>query len=157
MTNIAQSHKDLGIVSTKLSNDQRTSEMVGIARKYFDTNPFSQVCFFSSFCDIISHNNIPVLHLSQAKFFYGNLLITEIKDLDLCISFPNIYKILFFASNIPWESESRSYKDWESIFYQSNVQIIAKNQKIYDIFSICYKEPLTIIERLDHEKIQECL
>lgn len=149
--------KDLGIIVRNLLNDEKSSELILLAKNYFDNNPYNQVCFFNCVSDNISNRSIPILHLSQAKFFYGNLLVTHIKDLNLCCDFPNISKILFATSSAPWESEVRSYKDWEKLFYNEKVNIIAQNQRTYDLFKLCYKEPLTVKERLDYETIQKCL
>lgn len=154
---MSSNHKDLGIIATKLSNDEKSNQMASFCQEYLSHHPYNQVCFFNSFCDRLSHDNIPILHLSQAKFFYGNIIVTDIKDLELCLSFPNLYKILFFCSSIPWENEIRNYKEWENLFYNDKVQILAKNQRIYDLFKLLYKEPVIIMEGLDYEEIQKCL
>lgn len=150
-------NKDLGIISRKLSNDSKTLELLNLANDYLNKDPYSQVCFFNCISDNISNRTIPVLHLSQAKFFYGNLLVTNIKDLDLCYNFTNLNKILFFTDCIPWEKDVRHYKDWEEIFYNTKLEIIAQNKRTYDLFKLCYKEPLTVKERLDYETIQKYL
>lgn len=150
-------NKDFGIVSRKLSNDSKTLELINLANDYLNKKPYSQVCFFNCISDNISNRTIPVLHLSHAKFFYGNLLVTNIKDLDLCYNFPNLNKILFFTDCVPWEKDVRYYRDWEKLFYSTKLEIVAQNQRTYDLFKLCYKEPLIVKERLDYETIQKCL
>lgn len=148
---------DLGIISIKISNDEETKNLVDLAKIYYGNHPYSQVCFFNSFNEIISSENIPILHLSQAKFFYGNLLVTDTKSLELCVDFPNIHKIIFYTSGVPWLQEKKHYKEWENIFYRDNLTIIAQNQEISDIFEICYKKPQCFSERLTYETIQKCI
>lgn len=150
-------NKDLGIVQIELSNNESSNNLIDLAKNYHDHNPYNHVCLFNSFCEIIETKNVPILHISQAKFFRGNLLITDIQSLELCISFPNLNKIVFFASDIPWIEQQKNYKDWENLFYHNRLEIIAKNRDIYDIYSICYKSPRIISERLSYEKIEECL
>lgn len=154
---MSSNNKDLGIIAPKLLNDEKTTEIISFCKEYFSNNPYNQVCLFNSFCDRISCDNIPILHLSQAKFFYGQLIVSDIKDLDLSLSFPNVYKTLFFCSNIPWENEIRNYKEWENIFYNEKVEIVAHNQKIYDLFSLFYKKPITTMQGLKYDKIQQYL
>lgn len=150
-------HKDLGIIQIKLLKNENTDNLINLAKQYYNNNPYNQVCFFNSSSNIISTQNIPTLHLSQSKFFYGNLIVTDISALSLSITFPNINNILFFACDIPWLEKLKSYKDWENLFYHDRLKIIAKNQEIHDIYSICYKTPISISERLDYEKIEKFL
>lgn len=148
-------NKDLGIIASQLSNNEETLHLVQFAQDYTKNNPYNQICFFNSFCDMVSSPGVPILHLSQAKFFYGNLFVTNIQDAELCLNFPNIYKILFFASSLPWTEQLKNYRYWENIFLNNKVNIIANNQKIYDIFKLCYKQPICLSERLSYETIQE--
>lgn len=149
--------QDLGIVYTNMSNNNETISLIDFAKEYHEYNPYNQVCFFNSFCEVVSSQNVPILHLSQAKFFYGNLLVLDSDSVELCENFPNIKKILFWAQDIPWEKQLKNYKEWETLFYSTKIEIIAKNQKIYDIFEICYKKPKCIAERLRYETIKQCL
>lgn len=154
---MSKTDQDLGILCTNMSNDKITLSLIDFAKEYYLHNPYNQVCFFNSFCEVVAPQNIPILHLSQAKFFYGNLLVLDSVSLELCGDFPNINKILFWAQNIPWAQQSRNYKEWERLFYNDKIEIIANNEQIYDIFEICYKKPKCIAERLDYEKIKQCL
>ena len=149
--------KDLGILALNISNTKETLELINLAKTYYSHHPYDQTCFFNSFSEVINSENIPILHISQAKFFYGNLLTTDIESLILCHSFPNINKILFWSQNIPWQQDLKNYKDWEKLFYNDKVQILAKNQEIYDIYDICYKKPQGIAERLNYEQIEQSL
>lgn len=149
--------QDLGIVYTNMSNNNETISLIDFAKEYHEYNPYNQVCFFNSFCEVVSSQNVPILHLSQAKFFYGNLLVLDSDSVELCENFPNIKKILFWAQDIPWEKQLKNYKEWERLFYNDKIEIIANNEQIYDIFEICYKKPKCIAERLDYEKIKQCL
>ena len=149
--------QDLGIVYTNMSNNNETISLIDFAKEYHEYNPYNQVCFFNSFCEVVSSQNVPILHLSQAKFFYGNLLVLDSDSVELCENFPNIKKILFWAQDIPWEKQLKNYKEWERLFYNDKIEIIANNEQIYDIFEICYKKTKCIAERLDYEKIKQCL
>lgn len=141
-----------------MSNNKETLSLIHLAKEYHDNNPYNQVCFFNSFCDLLSSHNTPIFHISQAKFFSGNLLvINDVKSLELCISFPNSHNILYFASSLPWTETDQNYKEWENIFLNNKIKIIAKNKHINDLFSICYKTPVCITERVGYETIEQCI
>jgi hypothetical protein len=148
---------DIGIVVLNLSSDKENINLIQLAHECLDTNPYNQICFFSAGCDIVSNINMPIFHMSHAKFFYGNIIVTDLQSLELSLSFTNINKILFWCSNIPWQEKNINYKYWETIFLDDRVNIIAKNTQIYDLFEICYKQPITIAERLSYEEIKKCL
>jgi hypothetical protein len=100
---------------------------------------------------------MPILHLSHAKFFSGNILVTNLPSLELSLSFVNVQKILFWTSNLPWAGTSQHYKYWEKIFLDDRVSVIAYNTYINDLYSLCYKNPIIVSERLNYEEIQKCL
>lgn len=149
--------KDLGIVSITMQNNKTTTNLIKVAHEYFDNHPYNQVCFFTTNCDIIQNIMMPVLHVGHAKFFSGNILVTDLQSLELALSFINIYKIIFFATDIPWTTNKKYYKYWENIFLDDRTNIIANNEYLYDLFSICYKKPNIISERLSYEEIAKCL
>lgn len=120
-------------------------------------NPYSNIVIFSSTCDKISTHNIPVLHLTQAKFFNGDLWMFDIMSLVISKNFPNLNRKLLYCNDIPWlQSRNTSYNEWKSLYAQ-NIDFITTNQYLYDIYSICWKIPLDIMESFDNEKIQHIL
>jgi hypothetical protein len=106
---------DLGIIAVNLQNNSETSDVLNFANKYFEAHPYNQVCIFNSSSTVIGNNTIPIFHLNQAKFFYGNLLVMDIFSLEISNSFPNIFKRIFFAQDIPWKKEKHPYTKWEKI------------------------------------------
>ena len=42
-------------------------------------------------------------------------------------------------------------------FYENELEIIAKNQEIYDSYNICWKKPLCITERFEYEELKNSI
>ena len=152
-----QNMNDLGLMMIKLGNNQENSRTLNTAKKIYENNPYSQVCIFNSYSELIDNKNIPILHISDSKFFHGNLLIFDIPSLILSKNFPNIQTRFFYAQNVPWTESHENYSYWESIFKHPNLKTIAKNQFINDIYEICWTKPLGISENLDYEDIKHFL
>jgi len=149
--------KDLGIIDIVLSNDKESMDIINFAKEYYAKNPYSHVCIFNSFSQLVTSSAVPILHLSQAKFFYGSIIATDIDSLEMCIDFPNVNKIIFFAQSIPWANELSEYSRWNKLFESDNLEILAQNQYIYDILDICWKTPIGISERLDYESVSKII
>ena len=150
-------NKDLGIISINLHNDKNTHSILQLAKTVSEYHPYNQVCIFSSSCNTIVDGHVPILHISQSKFFNGNLIVLDIDGLDITSSFPNIHKRLFFATELPWTKQLKPYRFWEKLFISDNLEIVAKDNVIYDLFEICWKKPICLSEELNYETISKII
>lgn len=148
---------DFGIIAINLNNDDKANSLLSLAKEIYNNNPYHQTCFFNSYCELISSNDIPVFHLSQCKFFDGNVLITDVAGVKLTSKFPNIKKRILYIDHIPWMNQAKHYIYWENLFMDDNLYILCKNQYIYDIFDICWKKPILVTESLTYETIKSIL
>jgi hypothetical protein len=148
---------DLGIVCIKLENTITSNSILKTAKSLIDNNPYNQICIFNSYSEVIDNCSVPILHLSQAKFFKGNLIIFDIPSLILSKSFINVSNRFYYAHEAPWTQHVMSFKYWSDIFNSENLSIIAKNQKLYDIYDICWKKPIGISEDFSYETIKDLL
>jgi hypothetical protein len=148
---------DLGMMCIKLDNGITSNSILKTGKSLIDNNPYSQICVFNSYSEVVNNHSVPILHLSQAKFFNGNLIVFDIPSLILSKSFVNISNIFYYAHDIPWTQHSVPFKYWLNIFDSENLNIIAKNQQIYDIYDICWKKPIGISEDFSYETIKDLL
>jgi hypothetical protein len=148
---------DLGMMCIKLDNATTSNSILKTAKSLIDNNPYSQICVFNSYSEVVNNHSVPILHLSQAKFFNGNLIVFDIPSLILVKSFINISNIFYYAHETPWTQHSMPFKYWSDIFDSENLNIIAKNQQIYDIYDICWKKPIGISENFSYETIKDLL
>ena len=151
-------NKDIGFVLIKMFNNQIYDDILTAIQSCIYDNPSNQIVIFNSYSEKINTFNIPILHLSQAKFFYGDLFIFDMVSLLLTKSFPNVATKYLYAQDIPWTiSKETNYFDWHKLLNNESLQIIAKNEEIDQIYSKCWKKPLCVTERFDYEKLKHSL
>ena len=83
----------LGIISIKLQNQPFDHSSTKLLKEIIDKHPDKEACLFSSCVDMIIPNTVPVLHLLHAKFFVGDVIITDMVSALLCKTFPALQKI----------------------------------------------------------------
>lgn len=145
---------NLGFVIIKIENNEYYDMILNNIRKLIENNPYSNICIFNSSCSKINTYNIPIFHLSHAKFFSGDLWLFDLSSVIITKNFTNIHKKILYTSDMPWvKNRSNPYKEWENI-YDSSLSFVAQNSYLYDVYNLCWKQPLATMETFDHEKIQ---
>lgn len=143
VTNIRGSNKDL-IINT--IND------------YIIAHPYDNVVVFNDNYDAITNNNFYTLHISHAKYFKGLLLVFDINDIFLVRSFPSPSKKIFFATEPYWQNHKTTpYKMWSEVFDNSDIDIVVNNASLFDIYKICWKEPLCLMNNMNSQEIENVL
>jgi len=144
---------DTGYLILNLESNNLNNDIISYGINSNKNNPFKQDILFTTNSDLISNPGLPILHISQSKFFFGNIFIFDINSILLTSDSPNIKTRFFYATDIPWINTNENYNYWISLFNSDNLQIIAQNQQIFDIYNICWKKPIGISERFDYETI----
>lgn len=158
MTKENKKNRDYGFIINKLDDGPMSTRIINNISSIIQHRPYDQICIFNSYNERISHSTVPIFHLNESKFFYGNLFIFDIASAIISQTYPNISKRYFYATNIPWERNTNGdYKEWSEIFHSSNIEIIAQNQYISDIYEICWKKPLLIAEDFSYEHIKSIM
>lgn len=151
-------NKDTGFVISQLTNDKTYDIILSSIEKFIQNNPFDQIVIFNSFTDRIDTKNIPILHLSHAQFFYGNLVLFDLLSVLLSNNFPNINKRYLYATDIPWyNAPSTPYSEWIKLYSSNNLNIITPNRQLFDIYQLMWKKPIGIAENFDYEQLQNIL
>ena len=150
--------KDIGFFIPKLSNIQQHDIVLRTARQFIDNHPYNQYVLFNSFYDKIETYNIPILHLSHAKFFYGDLFVFDFISLVIASHFPNISKLYYYAQNLPWSvSGETPYENWRKVFDLDHLNIISNNQYVDDVYNICWKKTIGISEKFNYEELTKII
>lgn len=150
-------YTDLGLISYDLSNSSSTVQYLELLRQLTQHRPFNQYVVFNSYSEVVDTLCVPILHVSQAKFFYGDILVCDMPSLLLAIECVNTRNIYYYCNYIPWEQNIRDYSYWQKIFTNNSLNIIAKDQKIYDIFELLWKKPIATIKDLNYESINNII
>lgn len=149
---------DIGFMLPKLFNNQEHTEILKAIRNLIDASPDRHICVFASYNERIDTYNVPILHLNESKFFYGNLFLFDVTSIILSNKYPNIHARYWYATNTPWTDHSHSaYQEWSNIFLADNLGIVAQSSALYDVYNICWKKPIGIMEKFDHESITKII
>jgi len=147
-------NNNLGFILLNIENNEIYIKLLQHIAQLIKNNPYANIVVFTNNSNIISSYNVPLLHLNHAKFFNGNLWLFDIVSVILTQKFTNFDKRIFYVNDMPWiKNRNNSYNEWSKI-YHSNIDFVCSNQYLYDIYNICWKKPLGIMESFDHEKIQ---
>lgn len=147
---------DTGFIMIKLMNDKTTENILGTIKKISDSNPYNQYVIFNSYSEAINTKNVPILHLNQSKFFFGNMIVFDLISLELIKNFPNIKNKTLFAIDIPWLSNTAvPYNKWADLLNDPNLSIIAANRYVADAYELFWKKPITISENFSYEQVQD--
>lgn len=148
---------DNGFIILNLKNNIINDDIIKYAENSQNNNSYKQDILFTTNFELINSPQLPVLHISQSKFFYGNLFLFDINSIILTSQSPNLKNRYFYADNVPWIDTKNNYNYWSSVFNSNNLEIIASNEQIYDIYTICWKKPLGISEKFNYETISRLL
>jgi hypothetical protein len=150
-------NQDIGFLLTHIDNTAWYDNILKQIRLLIDNNPYKHICVFNSYSEKLDTYNVPLLHISQAKFFEGNIFVFDIVALCIIKNFPLIQNKYFFSRDIPWYRSYNNYQEWTNIFNQNNLNIIAQNQEIYDLYEICWQKPIDTMENFEYDKLSKIL
>lgn len=147
--------QDVGFLIPKI-NSKPTHGILSHIQKLIEIETNKQIVVFSSYVGTAIPNNIPVLHLSEAKYFFGNLFMFDVSSAILSSSFKNAYhKYLWLGNLIPWAQQPKElYVNYKGIFVDSNINTIVQSQEAYDIYDMCWKSPSYIFKEFNYENVQ---
>lgn len=149
--------KNIGFLLTHIDNSITYNKLFEEISILIQKHPYHHICIFNSHCEKMNTMNIPLLHINQAKFFDGKLFVFDIPGLYLVKHFHLIKQKYFLAQDIPWIKTQDAYAKWKNILMQNNLEVIASNQYVNDIYSICWKKPISIMESISNENISQLL
>jgi hypothetical protein len=150
-------NKDLGFLIPVLDNNQHSNIICNTVSGFIRSRPRQQVCIFNSYSERINTQHIPLVHINQAKFFDGDLIVFDLHCLQLSGSFPLINKIYYYAQNIPWSNNHSYYAQWKELFSKTNLSIISANKYIHDMYNIVWSNSVGISEAFDYETVNKLI
>lgn len=140
-----------------IENNEYYDNIFQHIKKLIENNPYCNIIIYSNNCDKLFTYNIPILHIKHAKFFNGNLILFDIVSLVISKHFTNLNKKILYVDSIPWlKNRNNTFNEWKNL-YNNDIDFIAANQYLFDVYSMCWKKPLEIMENFNHEKLQQIL
>lgn len=151
-------NKDIGFFLIKMNNSPTYDRILSTIADFIKHNPYNQYVVFNSFSDKMDTFNIPILHINQAKFFYGDLFVFDFMSCLLTQKFPNLSNRYLYSKDLFWTDDpGNSYREWNDVIMSDNLNIITHHKYTYDIYDICWKTPIGISENFNYEELKNIL
>jgi len=149
---------DLGVILLNIKPSAKQNEIFKTLYDFIENRPYDQIVVFNSYCDIVDNYLVPILDVSQAKFFHGNILVFDTDSLFLASKFINTNKLFFYSTEEPpWAKDNKPYSYWKNIFENNNLYIITDSIYLNDLYSITWKDPIGISESFKYETLQHII
>lgn len=149
---------DIGFV---VSNNLIYNNLAGLFQELTHNEPTNQYICFSYNTSIDTNKlGIPVLPISEAKFWNGNLFVFNLEIMDIIKNFSGIQKIYYYLDNPEWVNyASINYFDLKNIYAENDkISVIAKNNNLYNIYQRCWnKNPIGVMEVLSYENFKNII
>lgn len=144
---------DLGFLILELDNSPYYHSILNEIYQLIKYYPYHQICVFNAYSEKIDSCRVPVMPISHAKFFKGDIFVFDIVSLMMVKDFPNIDNKYYFAQSSDWVDQYNNYFLWKSLFLQNKLNIITSNNILYDIYNICWKQPIGIMEKFSSKEL----
>lgn len=148
--------KNIGFLMLHLNDEEPSRKTLDAIDKLIQSDPLNHYTIFASSVDTVIAYNIPVLHIDYAKYFDGDIWCFDIDALQFHKSFKTS-RIFFYTSQTPWIQYYNSYNKWKSLLNNEHINIVTSNSMLYEIYEICWKQPVSIMEKLNYEHIKQFL
>lgn len=146
---------DLGFFAIKLENNTFHDKICSLIDGYISNNHQSHIVMFNHICEKIETKQIPLLPISYAKYFKGDLVVFDIASLLVAVDCININRVYFYAQNMPWINSYNDYSDWEYLFKNDKIKIIANNEHLHNIYNIVWNNSLGVSEDITYDKFSK--
>lgn len=144
---------DLGFVLPTLENNPSHINLCELISLLIDRNKKYQFCIFNQYSSLVDTRSVPLMPMSHAKYFIGDLVVLDFPSLVLSINFPTIKNIYYFTNNIPWSTSYYEYKDWKHIFQKNNLKIFSASEDITKIYSMMWNIKTKTIKEINYDTI----
>lgn len=151
-------HDDMGFL---LPDNQNINDIYSFVSDLISKDTKNQyVCFSHTNQKNYSGLGLPIISITECRFFYGTLWVFDNQSLNICKNFPNLKKIYYYLTDIPWEQTPNiNYFDLRNLWEEnSKINAVAKTSNIYNIYNNCWnKQPIGIMEKLNYENFKRLI
>lgn len=148
---------DLGFILLDLQMSPGCNNIMKQISNIIEHNPYKQVCIFNNYCERFDNYNVPILPLSHAKFFDGDLFLVDSVSLILSKDFPLAKRKYLYLSNPIWRDGYNAYSLWQTLLNQDNLNYIATNKELADLIDLCWNKKASIVKNFNSMEIINAL
>lgn len=150
---------DIGFYLINADHSDKCNLIIDTINKMVDNHPYDNIILFNNQYNRIDNNKkFPIIHINQAKYFGGFLVLFDIKSAIISKTFPSPQKQLLYLDETSWSNDSKMpVLFWHNIFLNTNISILASNQEIKDLLTICWEPPLAIMSTINEKELYESI
>ncbi len=150
---------DIGFYLINADHSDKTTSIIETINDMVNEHPYDNIILFNNQYNRIDTNKkFPIIHLNQAKYFKGILVVFDIKSAMITKNFPANKKQFLYVDEIYWNtSEPIPFLFWKSILDNDNIDSIAKTEKISDLLEICWKAPVAKMQTINSRELYDII
>lgn len=151
---------DIGFYLIDADHSEKCNAIIDTINNMVDSHPYDNIILFNNQYNRIDNNNkkFPILHINQAKYFDGYLLVFDTKSTIISKTFPAPKKQFLYVDEASWSKDgSIPVLFWHSIFLNPNIILIASNESIKDLLTLCWDPPVSIMPNINAKDLYESI
>lgn len=139
-------NKDIGILINKETYNTYKEKINSLYQEYtskFDTKQF--ILFCADNLNFSLDINLPVLSLTDIKYFFGHVVITTNNQMLICENLPNANVCCYIDHPIWMESTTTlSHYSIKKLYNNANFSFLTPNRLTYELYKNIWGDNITI-------------
>ncbi|MEX0594976.1 MAG: hypothetical protein WD512_00640, partial [Candidatus Paceibacterota bacterium] len=133
---------DIAFYVIYADHSDKCNKIIDTLNNLVDMCPYDNIILFNSqYNRTDAVKKFPIIHLNQAKYFRGILICFDIKSSMITKTFPAPEKQILYIDETSWSNDSTiPMMFWQGIYSNPDIKLVAKNEEIKDLLSICWSE-----------------
>lgn len=149
---------DIGFYLINADHSTKCDMIIDTINSMISNHPYDNIILFNSQYNRIDNKKFPIIHINQAKYFSGHLILFDTKSAMITKTFPAPKKQLLYIDEISWSNDgSVPALFWHSIFLNPNIALIANNDTTKDLLSLCWDPPLSVMSKINEKDLYESI
>lgn len=148
---------DVGFMIPSLKNDEKSYPLCKLISLLIENHRNKQFCIFNQHCDLPNTHKVPLLPISHAKYFIGDLIVLDFPSLVLTINFPLVKNIYYITNSMPWLTSYSSYSLWKNIFLKKNLNIVATTDDVKNVYNMLWNNCNHKIQEINYDSLLSIL
>lgn len=148
---------DVGFIIPNMYNDDQSNAICEIISSLISQNKKYQFCIFNQYNELINTKNVPLMPISHARYFTGDLVILDFPSLVMALNFPTTKNIYYFTNGMPWSTSYNAYGLWKKIFCNHKLKVFTNSDDITAIYNMLWNIKAQTIKEINYVTISSIL
>jgi hypothetical protein len=144
--------KNLAILIDRLGYSQKLKRIIEECNKL--PSDINIVLFSAEYGPLPAKTNFPIMEMIKCFDFDGTFISTDIYTTQIMQNVLLCKKKIFYVYDLEYLYQPYTFSILNSIF-NSDIDLVARNQYRYDILKNTWKEPIDIMEEFNHKTLMK--